>query len=155
MTKENLSLSEFADRLNEIMPAIARELLTKQSKELFKEKITIPQLFVLDFLYKQGESRMTDLARFMNVSTAAVTGIVDRLVNCGYAVRVNQAGDRRIIKVRLTPKANTLVRKITEQKRQMIIEVFGKISKVERQEYLRILGLVYDSLIKEKQKRKP
>lgn len=147
----NISLPEFADKLNEVMPAITREFLKKQSHELFSSRLTIPQLIVLNFLDKQGPSKMTDLAHFMEVSTAAMTGIVDRLVKYGYVVRLPQTEDRRIIKVGLSPKGEHLLKKVNIEKRQMIIRIFGKISQREREDYLNILLHLRDILTRERQ----
>ena len=51
-----LSLTEFADKIHEIMPVIIREFARRQVDELRKGKITLPQILILDFLDKKGES---------------------------------------------------------------------------------------------------
>ena len=145
----SLPLSEFADKLNRIMPVIMIEFLRRNANELSRGKITPSQLLTLSFLNEKGESRMTDLAGFMKVSTAAMTGVVDRLVRDAYALRVFDPQDRRIIKVRLTPKGAELIKRINRQKRNMIVNIFGKISDSERQDYLRILTRIQDVLTKE------
>lgn len=143
-----LSLTEFADKMNEIMPVIAREFIKNQINDLYKGKVTLPQFLILEFLHREGEAKMTLLARFMDVSTAAMTGIVERLVRGGYAARVYDRRDRRIIKVKLTQKGNELVGKIGEQRRNLVIKIFGKISEADRQDYLRILMQIKDTLLK-------
>lgn len=144
---KEVSLSEFADKMNELMPTVIKEFARRQANELYKGKITLPQFLVLAFLVREGESKMTLLARFMGVSTAAMTGIVDRLVRDNYALRQSQAGDRRIIKIKLTSRGAQLVSKINAQRKQMILNIFGKISERDRQDYLRILMRVKDVLI--------
>lgn len=144
-----VSLSEFADKMNLVMPVIIKEFAQRQTNELYKGKITLPQFLILDLLHKQGESKMTHLAQFMQVTTAAMTGIVDRLVRDGYLVRVYEPKDRRIIRVKLTTKSDALVKKINQQRRRMIIKIFGEISEVDRQDYLRILMQIKDILTKE------
>jgi DNA-binding MarR family transcriptional regulator len=145
------ALNEFADQVNEIMPVVAREFWKKQGNDLEKNKITIPQLLILNFLAKRGESKMGDLAHFMEVTTAAMTGIVDRLVRSGYVVRLPQTEDRRIIKIGLSSKGEQLIKRVNLDKRQMIINIFGKISQGEREEYLKILMHIHSILSKEKQ----
>lgn len=144
-----LSLFEFADRMSEVMPAIIKDFARRNVHELYKENITLPQILVLQFLHTKGESKMTDLAHFMEVSTAAMTGIVDRLVRDGYVVRVYEPQDRRIVKIKLTNRGNELIKKINRQRRQMIINIFGKISEADRQNYLRIIMQVKDVLMKD------
>ena len=142
----HMSVSEFADKVTEIMPVIMRELAKQQSEEFYKVKITLPQLVVLDMIVREDELKMSDLARLINVTTAAMTGIVDRLVRDGYVTRENDAEDRRIIKVRPTAKGSRVVKNANEQKKAIIIKMFGAVSDVEREEYLRILTLVRDKM---------
>jgi DNA-binding MarR family transcriptional regulator len=148
----SLPITEFADRLSRIIPTMMKEF-ARQQLFLYRDQITLPQFIILDFLHIQGESKMKDLATFMNVSTAAMTGIVERLVRYKYVIRSFQPDDRRIIKVGLTTRGNELVRKINEQRRKMLVKVFGKVSEKDRQDYLRILTQIKDILLKEKQNK--
>ena len=146
----NLSLSEFSDQLVEIMPDISREFYKKNTAQFYKMKITMPQFVVLELLHREGQSRMTDLARLINVSTAAMTGIVERLVRDSYVARASDPDDRRIIKVDLTAKGNKAVKNIIDQRKQIFSKVFGVLSEDERDQYLRILTSVRDHLKEQK-----
>jgi DNA-binding MarR family transcriptional regulator len=146
----HISPAEFADRLNEIMPAVVREFARRQTNELYKGKISLQQFLVLDFLFRQELAKMNSLAHFMNVTTAAATGIIERLVRQGYVLRVYEPADRRIVKVRLTPKGNALVKKINLQRRGMLIKIFGQISEASRRDYLRILMEIREILMQDK-----
>lgn len=143
------SLNIFADKLSQLLPTIMREFGRRNSSGLLKIRMTLPQFFILDFLSESTRAKMKDLADFMRVSTAAMTGIVDRLVKIGYAVRVYDPTDRRIINIEITRRGREVIRKIHQQRRQMIIKVFGRISQAEREAYLRILTRIREVLIKE------
>lgn len=144
-----ISLSDFADQLNNIMPVIIKEFASRQTNELYKGKITMPQFLILSYLYANGESKMKDLADFVKVTSAAMTGIIDRLVKYDYVKRVFEPDDRRIIKIKLTPKGEALVAKINRQRREMVISIFGRITEAEREEYLRILMRIHDIMTEE------
>jgi DNA-binding MarR family transcriptional regulator len=137
-----LCLAEFADRINEIVPVIMKEFTKRQTGELYKTKVTLPQFLILVLLQREGETKMTDLAHMVKVTTAAMTGI-------GYAVRAYDPQDRRIIKVKATTKGSQLVKKVNEERRKMIIKIFGKLSESDRTDYLRILTQIKEALIKE------
>jgi len=137
-----LTLQEFADKVNEILPVMMREFARRHAGALIKEKVTLPQFFVLDYLILHGESKMKDLAGYMEVSTAAMTGTVERLVRDGYLRRAFDQLDRRIIKVVTTPRATVLVRRMNEQRRSMLMRIFGQLEESDRAEYLRILTQV-------------
>lgn len=143
----SISLNQFADRLSEIVPVIMKEFSARQVNELYKGKITVPQFISMAFLEKQGQAKMKDLAGYMKVTTPAMTGMVERLVKVGYIHRVFDPADRRIIKVELTGKGKTLVKKVVAQRRNMILDIFGKISETDREEYLRILGNIRNILV--------
>ena len=140
------SLLEFADKMNQMMPIIIKEFAKRQANELYKGKITFPQFVILEFLSSHADSKMTDIAHFMEVSTAAATGIVERLVRYEYVLREFDPRDRRTIRIKLTTKGLELLKKTNQQRRQMIINTFGKISEVDRQDYLRILTQIKNIL---------
>jgi DNA-binding MarR family transcriptional regulator len=135
----HIPLSEFADKVNELMPAIAREFMRQQPPAFHKMRLTLPQFVILDYLSREGESKMSDLARAMNVSTAAMTGLIDRLVRERYVLRHSDPKDRRIVNIALTEKGQKIIKYMVQQKRQMIINVFGRISEAERNQYIKIL----------------
>lgn len=143
---EDLTLSEFADRVGSVMSVLMRSFLKQQTSKFYQMKVTIPQFAILNFLNTEGEHKMTDMAKFMNVSTAAITGIIDRLAKSGYVIRRPNPDDRRIIRVKLTSRGHGLVKKSFQQRRQMIIDMFGKISQKERGDYLRILTHIKEHL---------
>lgn len=145
-----VSLADFANKMNEIMPIIIKEFSKRHTSELYKGNITLPQLLILNYLNKKEEGKMTDLAKFMGVTTAAMTGITDRLVRGNYVVRNHDTKDRRVINIKLTSKGVDLVKRINQQRREMVIKIFGKISQPERENYLNILMRIRDILIREK-----
>lgn len=141
-----LTLSEFADRVGELMPMIMKEYARHQMREIYKLKITMSQLFVLDLLNHSGESKMSDMAKLLNVTTAAMTGIIGRLVRDGYVMRLSEPHDRRIIKVKLTGKGARVIKDMIERRKEIMMKMFGSISVQEREEYLKILSHVEEHL---------
>ncbi len=145
----SVSLAEFADRMNETLSLFHREFASGLTRELFKSKITLPQFLILMILDKEGQMNMSSLARLMNVSTAAMTGSVSRLVNSGFALRLDDPKDRRIVRINMTVKGGRSVDKLKQQRRQIIIRLFKGITEQDRQSYLRILEQIKDMLVKE------
>lgn len=65
---------------------------------------TLPRFDVLSALDRHRPGlRMSDLSAKLKVSNGNVTGIVDRLAADGMVERVSVDGDRRAMRVRLTP----------------------------------------------------
>jgi DNA-binding MarR family transcriptional regulator len=57
----------------------------------------------LDIIENQGPLTAGRLAQLSGLTTAAVTGVLDRLERAGYARRVRGSEDRRQVNVELTP----------------------------------------------------
>ncbi|MDP1853902.1 MAG: MarR family transcriptional regulator [Candidatus Omnitrophota bacterium] len=143
-------LSKFADELNNILPNLLKEFHRRQPNELYKGEITLQQYITLNFLSCQNDATMGAIAKCLCVSLPAATGVVDRLIRDGYSIRRGDPKDRRIIRVKITPKGKKIVKKISRQRKNMIIKAFGKISAEEREQYLNILKKVGDALRNEK-----
>ena len=142
-----LTLDEFADKMDEIMPIVGREFLRRHVGDLCKGKITVQQLLIVDTLCREGETKMSDLARIMTVTTAAMTGTVERLVRYGYVERVFDPDDRRIIKIKLSQKGESFIAQINGRRRKANIKIFGQISSQDRENYLRILMQIKNILL--------
>ncbi len=142
----SITITEFADKINDVVPVMIKEFSRRNVAELYKGKITLPQFLILGFLHNNGDSKMCGIAKFMSVTTAAMTGMVDRLERLGYVKREPEPKDRRIINVGLTSKGQELVNKINLRRREMIVDVFGKVSEQDRMDYLRVLTKVKDIL---------
>ena len=141
-----LTISEFADRVAELMPVVMKEFIRHQSEEFYHLKMTMPQFFVVEHLSRCGECKMGEIAKFLNVTTAAITGIVDRLVREAYVVRVSDPKDRRIVKIKLTVKGAKVAKDMIELRKKVTIKMFGMISQEEREQYLSILTHIKDDL---------
>ena len=63
-------------------------------------------LLCLDLLGQRGAMTAGDVAEATGLTTGAVTRLVDRLEEAGYAVRTRDAEDRRRVLVELTPLAH-------------------------------------------------
>lgn len=138
----NNALMEFADQVLEI----SRDFMKYYTEEAYKVNLTLSQITILDILGRNKESNMSDLAHSMNVTTAAITGIVDRLVRDGYVMRVTVPDDRRVIKIKLTGKGIAAVKSSMENKKHMITKIFGVLPQKERDEYLKILTRIREGL---------
>ncbi|MDD5496330.1 MAG: MarR family transcriptional regulator, partial [Candidatus Omnitrophica bacterium] len=145
------ALAEFIYRIDEVMPAVMKGFAKRQvdDLEMYRGKVTMLQIFILSYIDKNGPLKMKDLAHLMFVTTAAATGIIARLVRCGYVHRKYDSNDRRVIYIELTNKGMELARKANNHRRQILMELFGPLSKEARDNYLSVLTYMRDVLLKE------
>ncbi len=97
-----------------------REFLLNLSRELNRDNISFAQFFLLSYLSTSPELTMTDIARKMGHSTAAATGLVDRLEKLGYMERTHAIDDRRKVLVRITSRGLDLVSRLRDELQNQI-----------------------------------
>jgi DNA-binding MarR family transcriptional regulator len=86
-----------------------RSCILNLSSELNRGNISFPQFFLLTYLSSEDYLTMSAIAKKMGHSTAAATGLVDRLEKLGFVERVHAAEDRRKIMVRITSSGSEIV----------------------------------------------
>jgi DNA-binding MarR family transcriptional regulator len=105
-----------------------REFLLNLSRELNRDNISFAQFFLLSYLASSKELTMTDIARKMGHSTAAATGLVDRLEKLGYMERTHAIDDRRKVMVRVTSKGLDLVSRLRDELQVQIADAMAETS---------------------------
>ena len=104
-----------ANRLADFVLFTQRSCILNLSTELNKGNISFPQFFLLTYLSSEEYLTMSDIAKKMGHSTAAATGLVDRLEKLAYVERLHASEDRRKIMVRITTKGIELVAKMRSE----------------------------------------
>jgi DNA-binding MarR family transcriptional regulator len=104
-----------ADRLADFVLFTQRSCILNLSTELNKGNISFPQFFLLTYLSSEEYLTMSDIAKKMGHSTAAATGLVDRLEKLTYVERTHASEDRRKIMVRITARGVELVSKMRSE----------------------------------------
>ena len=103
--------------------------------------LSATELLAMDLVSRQGQMTAGQLATELQLTTGAITGLVDRLQKAGYVRRVADPDDRRRVFVRATakearvgelyrPLAAGLRRAIegySEQELAMLTEFIGKL----------------------------
>lgn len=103
-----------------------REFLLNLSRELNRDNISFAQFFLLSYLATSKELTMTDIARKMGHSTAAATGLVDRLEKLGYMERTHAVDDRRKVLVRITSRGIELVSRLRDELQNQIADAMSE-----------------------------
>src|SRR6188508_3286020 len=122
------SLHADADRLADFVLFTQRSCILNLSNELNKGNVSFPQFFLLAYLSSEEYLTMSDIAKKMGHSTAAATGLVDRLEKLGYVERMHAADDRRKVLVRITPKGLDLVSKLRGALQDRVAEAMHESS---------------------------
>jgi len=131
------------ERLADIFTALQRCFLGNLSKELARGKVSFPQYFLLGFLAAQKHLTMTEIAGKMGHTTAAATGLVDRLEKLGYVRRLHASNDRRKIDVQVTPAGLCLVAQIREDMVTGLAKMMTLLSLSEQRAWLQVYEKIF------------
>ncbi|MDI1312689.1 MarR family transcriptional regulator [Prosthecobacter sp.] len=113
-----------------------REFLLNLSRELNRDNISFAQFFLLGYLATSKELTMTDIARKMGHSTAAATGLVDRLEKLGLMERTHAVDDRRKVLVRITSRGIELVSRLRNELTNQIADAMTETSSVDADSFM-------------------
>lgn len=133
-----------AERLADIFTTLQRFFLSNLSKELSRGNVSFPQYFLLGYLSQQPNLTMSEIAGKMGHTTAAATGLVDRLENLGYVKRAHAEEDRRKIRVNITRDGLLLVSRVREDMVKNLIKLMGYLDPEEQEMWLAI----YEKIIR-------
>lgn len=117
-------------------------LLDKEVTDyLSRYGLTGPQvgvLRVLQYYFDRGQDGMalSEIGDRLAVTKANMTGLIDRLERDGLVVRESEPGDRRIKRVRLTPKAHDLHSRLKPGFFQHLGELMSVLDGPEREQLL-------------------
>jgi DNA-binding MarR family transcriptional regulator len=127
VTDNNQTVRKDAGRLADFIMFTQRSFLLNLSKELNKGNVSYAQFFLLGYLAKEDYLTMTHISKKMGHSTAAATGLVDRLEKLGYVQRLHASDDRRKVMVQITRKGIDLVDKMREDIIENLVEVMAEM----------------------------
>jgi DNA-binding MarR family transcriptional regulator len=85
---------------------------------------------------------MTDISKKMGHSTAAATGLVDRLEKLGYVQRLHASEDRRKVMVQITRKGIDLVERIREDIVSSLVSLMVDLDENEQDALLKTYGKI-------------
>jgi len=113
-----------------------REFLLNLSRELNRDNISFAQFFLLGYFATSKELTMTDIARKMGHSTAAATGLVDRLEKLGLMERTHAVDDRRKVLVRITSRGIELVSRLRDELQNQIADAMSETSSADADSFM-------------------
>lgn len=91
---------------SDLLLRLALRIASLLLKTIVTNNVSLPQLILLSELEHVDFLSMTDISKKFGHSTAAATGMVDRVEKLGYVQRIHDQDDRRKVLVILTQKGS-------------------------------------------------
>jgi MarR family transcriptional regulator, organic hydroperoxide resistance regulator len=132
--------------------------LESESRRLAREAcqrvgITATQLNVLKLLEEIGELSLSELSRRLAAQNSSVTGIVDRMVQGGLVTREQSPEDRRVWRIRMTPKGEGIARETKVLPWDLLRQALASLDRREKEQLTQILQKVAANVAKQVESR--
>lgn len=118
---------DLAEQVREQFATLVRLLALVEMQAWMSLDITMAQFKVMLFLWQARRARVGVLAENLGIHVSNVTGILDRLVEAGFVCREEDAGDRRLVVSRLTPKGEATLASLYEGRAARIHDRLTKL----------------------------
>jgi DNA-binding MarR family transcriptional regulator len=102
---------------------------------------TLPRFDLLAQLYRTPDGlRMSELSRRLMVTGGNVTGLADQLEQEGFLLREAVPGDRRAIRLRLTPDGQARFAEMASAHESWVVSLLSDLGAAEQRTLLALLG---------------
>ena len=94
--------------------------------------LSMPQFSILMQLHHKGPCGMSDISERFDISNAAASQLVEKLVQAGYLARAEDPKDRRAKLLTLSTKGQKLMAEGVEERHRWMDELVKKLSSEEK-----------------------
>ena len=107
--------------------------------------LNMTQYKMLFHLEKEGAQNVSDLAKSVHITNAAVTTITDQLLAEDYITKVRSKSDRRVVNITITEKGRQIVNNMKKEQQNKMKEHFRKLTEEDIQHLKRIFKLLNEN----------
>lgn len=115
------------------------------------QPITLFQLRILSFIGERRDCTPGQVAEAFYMSSSAVAQLIDRLLVSEFITRENDSEDRRIFRLRLTPKGREEINRLKKAREKSLKLLTKHLDEKDLAELIHILQKVCTAMEKEKE----
>ena len=102
----------------------------------------MPQFSILMQLHHKGPCGMSEVSERFDITAAAASQLVEKLVQAGYLDRAEDPSDRRAKLLTLSAKGEELVQQGTEERYRWMDDLTSKLSREEQLKVVEALDIL-------------
>ncbi len=124
--------TQFSQSLHAWVDAFMRRTMRGWHRFAKNTGLSMPQLSILMQLHHKGACGMSEISKRFDISAAAASQLVDKLVQAGYLERAEDPDDRRAKLLTLSVKGEELIQQGTEERYGWMYDLTSKLSMEEQ-----------------------
>lgn len=142
--------NETQELLLDIIPAW-HYWFARPFKRMLNDGVSLDMYYCIQSMRRSDRTMtMTELANFARMPKQQMSKIVDKLVDGGFAERLSDPDDRRVIRLRATGKADEYVSSFLEKDAAAFREFFEQLDPAERERFCGALSTLRDTFDKQR-----
>lgn len=116
------------------------QIIKKRGRDILGNfDITNPQFDALLVLRDFGELTMGELCGKMFLACSTATDLIDRMERNGLIERVRDTADRRVIRLRVLPKGNSIIDEVLEARRSYLATTLSELDVADKERLIQSL----------------
>ncbi len=119
------------EQIDNILFDALRAVYQLQNLKVNTFGLNYEDIYLLQYLRRQSPSRMSELAKEMNIPISTATRVIDRLQKRKYLSREKDVADKRNILASLKPEGERIVKEVEEQTFVLITKNLARFSAEE------------------------
>lgn len=133
---------QFSRSLRKWMDTFAHRSMHDSARFVKSSGFSMPQFFLLMQVYRREHCGISDLSDHLEITNAAVSQLVDKLVQAGMLTRSEDPNDRRAKKVELTSEGRAFIEQGFEERYRWVDELANALSDTEEKKVAEALSIL-------------
>ena len=136
------SPTQISQTLRNFMDVVMQRSLRERGQLAKAIGLSMPQLGILMQIHFRGNCGISEISNRFDITNAAASQLVDKLVQGGLIQREEDPHDRRAKLLNLTEKAKRLIQQSTESRYRWVEDLARKLSPQEREQVNEALNIM-------------
>ena len=134
--------TQFSKTVRQWMDAFMHRSMGGWARFVKSSGFSMPQFMILMHAHYKVSCGITNLSEKMEISTAAVSQLVDKLVHADLLIRTEDPNDRRAKQVALSPKGKELIERGIEERYRWVEGLEANLSDEEKNKVSEALAIL-------------
>jgi MarR family transcriptional regulator, organic hydroperoxide resistance regulator len=127
-----VSSSSFIQTVRQFMDIAMHQSMRERAHFAKATGLSMPQFGILMQLHYHSNCGVSDISERFDISSAAASQLVEKLVQSGLIQREEDPNDRRAKLLNLTPKGKDFIQKGIEERYRWVDQLAGKLNAEQR-----------------------
>ncbi|WP_443089749.1 MarR family winged helix-turn-helix transcriptional regulator [Virgibacillus sp. MG-45] len=143
---ENNLSNDVIATLEKRLRHISGQIKQNGRKILNNYPITSPQFIALQWLVEEGELTIGELSNKIGLAFSTTTDLVDRMEKNELVVRLKDLNDRRIVRIQVLEKGNSIIKEVIAKRQEFLGEVLESFSEKQTEQLDELLQMLHEEM---------